>query len=1390
MRRLGNFAGVLLVVGYFLFAAIVLVLRYAILPNIDHYRPDLEALASHAVKQRVTIAAVRADWVGLRPRLTLTDLVVHDDAERIALKLPEVGATLAWESLSVLSLRLHTLRITSPELDIRRDADGRLSVGGILVDPSDRSTGEGFLPWLLAQTEVVVTRAHVHWTDTLRGAPLLDLTDVSLELSRTGVRYRFAATATPPATLASPLDVRGHFERDLFALNNAPDRFSGEVYASLGFVDLAAWHDWLGYPFEITKGAGALRAWIHFTDASRHGARTGRLYDVVADLHLSGLLGRAAPDLQSVEIRTLDGRIALQQSSGGDHLTLRGFSIAGADGLSLPSTDLDARRVLDTHGAVVEAAVSASRLDLHTLSDLLGRVPLPGDVKTLLTRYQPRGLLKALQLAWHGPLVHPSSYRFTTQFEGIGIAAPAANGSEFERPGFENLSGAIRADERGGTLTVHGQNATLSLPGLFADPVVPLEHFNLVGQWTQAGENLEVRIDTLNFDNADAAGSASGLYRRGPLSTSKGPGYLDLTAHLSRADARRVSRYMPQTIPEDARSYVERAILAGSSDDVTFRVRGALERFPFRQSAPAAARSAAPLLVKVAAAPAEEFRINARLHGVKLDYAPRPPAAGPKAEELWPPLEDIEADLTLERNHMEIVGHSARAYGFKLDRITAVLPDLDDHDEVLSVRAQGSGPLSDLLHVIASSPIDGWLEHATAGTRALGPAHLELNLSLPLSHLDDSRVNGSVAFQNNDITLFPWLPVLAHTSGRLDFTEKGVTLKEGSTQFLGGTTKIDVSTADDHFITMHAEGQALGAALRRETGMPTLAKFAERLDGTAAYKVTMNLAPRSADEHAIVAHGPKLVIESSLVGLAIDLPVPLKKTASELLPLRVEFDAGRTQRDETTDQIRARIGPLLSAVFARRQNAAGEMDVVHAAYSVGEPAALTDARAFASITLPALDLDAWQDVFNDLGGPNLGATLYTPPGAESPLVPDSIAARVQSLHVNEKTFGNVVLNAQHSGSNWQANVSSDEVAGQINWRQGGVAGTQQNRITARLSKLVVPRSATKEVTTLLEAGPTSLPALDITAENFELRDKKLGRLELLASNSVRAGHREWRLEKLNLENPDGSLEATGSWGTDGDAQGAQQHTHMDFKIDARDIGGLLDRLDLKGTVKGGSATLKGDISWRGTPLALDYDSLSGDLNLKASRGQFLKAEPGAAKLLGVLSLQSLTRRLTLDFTDLFAGGFAFDSIDADANVKDGLAVTHNFSMRGVSANVSIEGSADLARETQNLHVRVLPQVNLGTGSIAYALLVNPVIGLGTLALGEVLRDPLSKALAFEYNISGPWAEPVIVPIERGLPVPAAPTNLPNPSGPLVPVAPPAAPGPAPTGPPAKPATSG
>ena len=144
--------------------------------------------------------------------------------------------------------------------------------------------------------------------------------------------------------------------------------------------------------------------------------------------------------------------------------------------------------------------------------------------------------------------------------------------------------------------------------------------------------------------------------------------------------------------------------------------------------------------------------------------------------------------------------------------------------------------------------------------------------------------------------------------------------------------------------------------------------------------------------------------------------------------------------------------------------------------------------------------------------------------------------------------------------------------------------------------------------------------------------------------------------------------------------------------------------------------MEGTISWKGLPFSIDYPSLSGNINMDIASGQFLKVEPGAAKLLGVLSLQSIPRRLTLDFRDIFSDGFAFDGITGSANINNGVASTTNLKMRGVSATVLIEGSADIDKESQNLRAVVIPEINAGAASVAYALAVNPVIGAGTLSL--------------------------------------------------------------------------
>lgn len=205
---------------------------------------------------------------------------------------------------------------------------------------------------------------------------------------------------------------------------------------------------------------------------------------------------------------------------------------------------------------------------------------------------------------------------------------------------------------------------------------------------------------------------------------------------------------------------------------------------------------------------------------------------------------------------------------------------------------------------------------------------------------------------------------------------------------------------------------------------------------------------------------------------------------------------------------------------------------------------------------------------------------------------------------------------------------------------------------------------------------------------------------------------------------------------------------MNFRLDVADSGALLARFGMKDVVRGGEGRLDGEVSWRGSPLTIDYPSLNGQINVNMSSGQFLKAEPGIAKLLGVLSLQSLPRRLVLDFRDVFTEGFAFDFVRGDVRIAQGIASTNNLQMKGVNAAVLMEGSADIARETQDLRVVVVPEINAGTASLVAAA-INPVVGLGSFLAQLFLRDPLMRAATQEFRIDGTWTEPRVARVDRG-----------------------------------------
>ena len=277
------------------------------------------------------------------------------------------------------------------------------------------------------------------------------------------------------------------------------------------------------------------------------------------------------------------------------------------------------------------------------------------------------------------------------------------------------------------------------------------------------------------------------------------------------------------------------------------------------------------------------------------------------------------------------------------------------------------------------------------------------------------------------------------------------------------------------------------------------------------------------------------------------------------------------------------------------------------------------------------------------------------------------------------------------------------------------------------------RSATEAATK--PADPTrKLPALDIVADDFSVRQLRFGRLELRASNDGGV----WNLRRISTSNPHGTFTGQGTW----QRSGGPGRTQLDFRMDSSDVGELLGRLGYPGTVRAGAARLDGKLAWNGGPTDIDFASLNGDLGLEASKGQFLKLDPGAAgKLLGLISLQNLPRRITLDFKDVFSAGFAFDSIAGKMAVQKGVMRTDQLEIAGPAARVVMRGEVDLKRETQRLNVNVLPEVG-DTAALGVAI-VNPAAGAATWLASKLLKNPLGNVFGYAYRITGTWDDPKV-----------------------------------------------
>lgn len=1226
------------------FSGVVIVLRYWILPEIGAYREDIAAAVSKAAGQRVTIGAIAANWHGIRPHLSLRQVVVFDTQGQPALALDQVENTLSWWSLLAGEVRLHRLEIKSPKLLVRREPDGLIYVSGIVVNRGD--TRGGFAEWLLHQEQVVVSHGEIEWQDNLRQAPPLRLEDVGLQIENWGSHHRFGLVATPPPQLASRLDVRGDLHGSV--LDRADD-WRGTLYSNLGYTDITAWRAWVDFPYRLRQGTGGLQAWAEL--------KHGQLQALTADLRLENVRTQLAKSLPELDLAHLSGRLAWRKLDRGFEIQAKRVSVDGSERIRFPAASglvryeaADAKH--EEHGEVQVEGVK-----IEPLVALTDHLPLAPRQRQVLQDISPRGQLKKLSLSWDGSIESPTSYQAKGEIVGVGMNPYGT------LPGFANVSGVIEADTKGGNVALAGRHAVFEMPLVFRHPLA-FDDLEAIANWRVRDGRVALSIGKVAFSNADIAGSVSGSYQSEPGA----PGAIDLSGSLNRANGRAAYIYFPRVVGDDTYDWLKNALVSGSASEVKLRIKGDLKHFPFPDGKEGV------------------FRVTAKGQGVTLDYAPD-----------WPRIENASATLDFQGQRMEIESWGGTISGVRVNKLRASIPDLMHHEELLVIDGEAQGATRDVLGFVARSPVAERIGHFTDRSEAQGDGRLALRIRMPLRKVDATQVTGNYQFLNNTLQLSPDLPAVEQATGKIDFTENAITVPRITARVLGGPASLNVATLPDHSIRVAASGQFSGQALAAAYPNP----LTRGLKGTSAWSLGVGMRKGLAN----------VTFATNLQGMASSLPAPFGKAATESLPVKVE----RRMIDAKRDSISVAVGNVATANLLREADG----DAMHVRQGTvrfgGTAPAPSHDGVWLDGALPYFNLDAWR-------------ALFVASDSETMAVPlAGLHFKADVFDFLGRRFNDLSVNAWSQGNLWQATIDAGELAGDASWR-----GDQGGKVTARLKRLTVPEAAPDQGVAPAGGKDLDLPALDVVVEDLQVKKLKLGRLELQAAKQ----EANWNIEQLKLSNPESVFLASGTW----QSWLAQPSTKLDVDLEIKDLSRFLARMGYPDRIKRGTSKLKGNLSWRGGPAAFNLASLSGNLQLEAHSGQFLKVDPGVGKLLGLLSLQSLPRRLTLDFRDVFSEGFAFDNIAGSMTINNGLLASNDFIMQGPAAVVNMAGVTDLVKETQSLRIKVVPGVGEGV-AVAGAFLGGPVVGVTAYILQKLLKDPVGQMISYEYLVTGTWDNP-------------------------------------------------
>ncbi|GGI88017.1 YhdP family protein [Halopseudomonas pertucinogena] len=937
----------------------------------------------------------------------------------------------------------------------------------------------------------------------------------------------------------------------------------------------------------------------------------------------------------------------------------------------------DTRLQLTRHPQHGDWQARIDRVPLQLLGQWLpAALPHEGAAQILDT-LAPEGELQGV-LVRGGKLADFADWNIQAALHEVGVQAWEGV------PAMDGMSGVIAGKPAGGELRVDSGPWSMHLPRLFPERW----HYHrlqggLTWRWSQP-QGLELTIPGAEAEGEEGIATTR-LHLQ--LPPPGGTPTMDLRVALNDTRAEFHGRYLPteSSAMEPALTEWLRATeLSGDVPQAIFSYQGPLRGATREERA---------------------IRLYARLQQGRLNFQPG-----------WPALEQVDATLHLHNLDMNISEARGQLLQTSLDNIQVALGRTADQALKLSIRGDIDGPLADGLHIMQQTPLARLTGDPLEGWTGEGSLQGNLQLGVPLGGASEPDVHLQLQASASQLNIAQARAPLRDLSAEFIYQHgTGLSSKNITAQFLGEPVRAQLGVRDGtHQLRM--DGSHSMEQLR---SWPMLEAVPEKLaSGRAAWTAQLLLGEGLR----------RLVVQSDLRDVQLDLPGELAKRSGDRLPSRLQLDMGQTGRWQF------QLGDDLRGILLERDGVlAGDIR-----YRQGIPQQPATRGIAVAARFDRVDVDQWRDWWRPdlLSGTGAGGSG---PGAGPG---EQLISRVQISAGRLSGFGldlqNLDVLATPRDSGWQLTAEHPQLSGRV------LLPAQGAPIELDLQRLVVARPQEDPVDThglvepllpedpLKDFNPASVPAMRVSIDELHWGDELVG----ATAFNLRPATAALDISDIDLSLR-GGLQVMGSMRWD------ESRSRFDGTLAATDIGRVLSAWGYAPSVRSSSFGSQVSLSWPGSPAWFALKRSSGSLSLQAEDGTLDSGESSAdaLRVFGLLNFNALTRRLRLDFSDLFGKGVAYDTFSGEAVLTNGLLQTLSpLVMDGPSVKLQLDGNLDLPADRVDMGLLVTLPV---TNNLPLAAIIAgaPQIGGVLFLVDRILGDRVARFASVRYRVSGSWKQP-------------------------------------------------